>query len=157
MSSSIRRITKHLTKKDRNAVKEAMEEMGMDRVEQIDPMTEAAIYKAVGVNSRTRRCEIRHHLRHNLGPKVFTSGNSLMELNAGHSDVFTGVAYYCKKDGEKEHEKIEYSIENMAREVERQTASVLESNKILLENIKRIDLTTGGNHGQGALPDHYCG
>lgn len=101
MSSSIRRITKHLIRKDRNAVEEAMREMGMDLVERMGTVTEAAMYKAAGVKSRTARRTIRRHLRHHFGPKVFASENSLMELNA--------------------------------------------------ENIKRIDLTTGGDHGQGAL------
>ena len=109
MSSSIRRITKHLIKKDRNAVKKAMKEVDVDLVEQIELITEAVMWKAGGVKSRTSCWVMRRHLRHHFGLKIFASEKSLMELNAGHLDVFTGVAYYGKKDGEK-HEKIEYSI-----------------------------------------------
>ena len=43
----------------------------------------------------------------------------LIELNERHLDIFIGVVYYDKKDGEK-HGKFGYKIRNMASEVERQ-------------------------------------
>ena len=74
-----------------------------------------------------------------------------MELNQGYTDVCTDIIYYDKKVGEKVG-KTEYSMENMAREVERQTACIMESNVILPDYLRRIDpASTGGNHGQGAL------
>ena len=63
----------------------------MDLVKPIDTITEAAMYKAGGVISRTARRKITHHLRHHFGPEVFASENSLMELNAGNSVPVTGV------------------------------------------------------------------
>ena len=56
MSSLIRRITKHLIRKDRNSVEEAMREMGMDLVEPMDTVTEAAMHKAaVRLNAFNQR------------------------------------------------------------------------------------------------------
>ena len=106
--------------KDPDAVKEALKVSGIDLVEQIDTTTEAAMFKAAGVKSRTAHRVLRRHLRHHLGMKVFASGRKLMELSQGYTDVYTDIIYYDKKDGEKA-EKMEYSMKNMAREVERQT------------------------------------
>ena len=73
-----------------------------------------------------------------------------MALNDGHVPVCTGVEKYDKGDGEKQ-ERIEYSIKHAAREVERLTSSIMEANNILPLHVGRIDLTTGGDHGKGAL------
>ena len=102
------------------------------------------------MKSRTAHRVLRRHLRHHLGMKVFASERKLMELNQCYTDVYTDIIYYDKKDGEKA-EKMEYSMENMAREEERQTACIMESNVILPDYLRRIDLTTGGDDGQGAL------
>ena len=73
-----------------------------------------------------------------------------MALNDGHVPFHIGAEKYDKGDGEKQ-ERIEYSIRHAAREVERLTSSIMEVNNILPSHVRRIDLTTGGDHGKGAL------
>ena len=141
---------KRLILKDPNAVKEALKESGMDLVEQIDTTMEASMFKAARVKSRTARRVLRCHLRHHFGMKVFASEGKLMKLNQGYTDAYIDIIYYDKNDGKKA-EKMEYAMKDMAGEVEHQTACIMESNIILPGYLRRIDLTTGGDHGQGAL------
>ena len=83
----------------------------------MDPVTEAAMWKAGKVGSQKARCALRRHLRHHFGKEIFPSENLVMTLNEGHVPVHTGTVNYDKGVGEKP-EIIEYSVKNAAREVE---------------------------------------
>ncbi|KAL7524102.1 hypothetical protein ACHAXR_002598, partial [Thalassiosira sp. AJA248-18] len=139
-----------LFRRDPTAVVDALKESGVEVVKQIDAVSEAAMYKAGGVKSRTHRRQMRQHLRFHFGKNVVVSERELMKLSKGHSGVEIGHYMHDKNDGEKP-ERIEYSTKNMAREVEVQTACMMEANELLPDDIERIDLVTGGDHGKEAL------
>ncbi len=149
-SNSIQRMTKSLLKRDEEAVREALAEAGIKVVRQMDTVAEAAMYDEANVAARTKKRVIRRHIRHQWGKNALGSENALMALTEGHSEVFTDTAYYPSKDGGKD-EKIEFSIKNLAREIETLIPSIMEGNQIAPKMVGRVDVTTGGDHGKGAL------
>ena len=149
-AGTVRRLTKALVRWDRSAVLDGLEDMNVRVVRPMDAVTEAAMWKAGQVRSRTARRTLRRHLRYHLGRDIFPPERVVMAMNEGHVPVHTGTAKYNKGDGEKP-EIIEYSVKDVAREVERLTESMMQAHDILPLHVARIDVTTGGDHGKGAL------
>jgi len=69
------------------AVVEALSKAGLQVVEQIDTVSEAAMWKAGKVKSRTAQRMLRRHLRHHLGENVVGPEHDLMNLRKGYTDV----------------------------------------------------------------------
>src|SRR6056300_1033493 len=68
----------------------------------------------------------------------------------GHTEVFTGTVDYYKDPNEKP-EKISFTEKNIAEEMKTMLARFVDSKSIGPEDIERIDLVTGGDHGKGAF------
>ena len=81
---------------------------------------------------------------------MFEAERQVNQLNEGHVRVICGSVEYDKGDGEKT-EVIEYSIKSIAREVEQLVCSIINTHAILPLHVKRIDVTTRGDYGQGSL------
>lgn len=100
--------------------------------------------------SRSRRRKIRQHLRYHLGNHIFGPEKNIMLLCEGDTAVSTFTVPFSKVSGEKP-EMIRCSIKNMAREAEEQIGRCMSYAKMKPQHVERIDLVTGGDHGQGAL------
>ena len=149
-AGATRQITKALVRHDREAVVAGLSEVGIYVVKPMDAISEAAMFADGNVASRTSRRKIRRHLRRQFGDGALAAERTVMALNEGHVPVTVSSAKYEKEVGETP-EEIEYAIKNAAREIERLVTSVMEVEKILPEQVLRIDVTSGGDHGQGAL------
>ena len=149
-AGATRQITKALVRHDREAVVAGLSEVGTCVVKPMDATSEAAMFADGNIASRKSRRRIRRHLRHQFGAGALAPERTVMALHEGHAPVKVRTAKYEKDVGETP-EEIQHAIKNAAREIERLVTSVVEVEKILPEEALRIDVTSGGDHGQGAL------
>ena len=144
-------ITRTLVPHDRQAVVAGLTEAEMKIVQPMDPISKVAMWAAARVASRKSRRMCWRHLRHQLGEGAFAAEQTVMvmALNKGYVPAETSSAKYEKEDG-KTPDDIPYSIKDAAQEVDRLATSVMEVDN-LPGQVRRIDVTSGGDHGQGAL------
>ena len=109
------------------------------------------MWEDAGVNL-TQEAKLLQHLRMHFGKKTFATRRKTQMLCEGHTHVFTDKVKHAYEEGEAD-EILESSYKDIELEVATQIARRLEGRKIDITSvtIDRVDLITGGDHGQGAF------
>ena len=95
-SAAVCRTVKACYKRDPDSVLQALKDVGVHVVNQIDAVSEAAMWKAGGIRSIEKRNALRRHLRYHMGKNVLDSEQAQNRMHKGHAQVFTSSIEYNK-------------------------------------------------------------
>jgi hypothetical protein len=147
---SSKRMTNHLKRKYSEVFEEVLHEDGVILPDEMSAFQVAAMFKAGGVPTRKARRGILQVLHHHFGRHAFSPEHKIDMLSEGTTQVFTGSIKYAY-DENAIKETLEFQQKNIARETEAQLGRQLQTRKIMLTDIDRVDICTGGDHGIGAF------
>ena len=148
-SESARRISSHIIKFYKDAHMEACERRDVPICRAMTATAYAALLKATNISGAQER-ELRKHLQDHLGKNFLPTHTSVSMMCEGHTEVYTDTVKFTYKDGEEE-ETIEFSWKDISLEVATKIATIMQSKNILPEELKRLLVTLGGDHGGDAF------
>jgi len=148
---SARRACNYLAIHHPESMMASLKEKQYPVVEYMNETKLAAMWDDSNVNF-TQEEAIQKHLRAHFGKKAFATRKKVRMLCDGHTHVSTGSAQHAYEVGEEE-ETLEFSYKDIPLELEKQIAARLQGSNIDITTVTivRIDIVTGGDHGQGAF------
>ena len=143
------RVVNHMIRFYKDSAMAALEKQGIPVCEPMSETQFAAMLQAANING-VQQEQLSKHLRYHLGKNFCPTRASVAMLCEGHAPVHCNSITHTYK-GKTEEETVEYSEKDMDTEITIQLARLLQSKDIDPKRVKRVQVVSGGDHGDIAF------